>query len=146
METYRNPLDLNPADLAHQSPGILAQLARQVPLSGFVAGTVTTGKKLSFIAERHMTLRRVRMKVGTTGSGGSTVPDVNINGVTALAAGGVTDLTVANTDSDGTAVSTTDLDPANQVLAPGDVLSFDIDTAPTAGADIDVAVAADIHI
>lgn len=138
--------ELLPHEVPHALPGILASLGRVTPINGFVGGTITTGKKLSFICTTPFTLRKVRMAVGTCGTAGSTVPDVNKNGTTVLTAAGVTALTVAHDAADGTVVSTTEIEEDEAEFAVGDVLSFDIDTAPTNGADIDVAIEADLHL
>lgn len=118
------------------SDDTLAQVTNLLKTSGFdlqaVQGTIaaaTIGGRLVATLEAGTYDVELRAEVGTTGTAGSTTIQVHLNGVAISGA----EVTVANTDADGTkavAVAT------SVVLAAADTLELVVSAAPTAGADI----------
>lgn len=74
-------------------------------------------------------LTGLRIRVGTTGTAGSTTVQARLNGV-----GQGSGVTVANTDADGTSVAEV-FDPPVELVA-GDLVEIEVTAAPTAGADL----------
>lgn len=93
------------------------------PLSVYQA-TIATAVLAGMVIRNACKLREFKVSVGTTGTAGSSVVEVLVNGVSKGS------LTVANTDADGI-VKSLDLDVA---LVEDDVVTIEVTTAPTAGA------------
>lgn len=129
-----------PAELADLLPGI--ELNR--PLHGRQA-TIATAVLDARIIDKPSRVRDLNLRVGTTGTAGQT--DVQVKKIPA-AGGAPVDLlnnplTVDNTDADGTRVASSDWDTDEYDLEPGDTVLVEVDTAPTAGADLDFTLNVD---
>ena len=88
--------------------------------------TVAAATIASLIADKATTLAAFNVAVATTGTAGATTVQAQVNGSM------VSELTVDNTDADGTKVSAT---PA-QAIAAGDLVELVVTAAPTAGAGL----------
>lgn len=99
------------------------------------ASTITTGVKATTIALFDGALGNISVRAGTGGSAGATVVSVIKNGVTLA-----TTISSDNALADG-AVVQGDLsaDPLAAVTK-GDIIQISVTTAPTAGANLDVAL------
>lgn len=89
-------------------------------------GTIATGILASMIAPKAGMLRKLTVNAAVAGSAGTTVVQVQKNGV--LMAGGT--VTVDNADPDNVAKSSADLAVA---FAAGDLIQLVVTTAPTGG-------------
>lgn len=107
---------------------VLAALAEgSVSAKGFQA-VIATAVLDQFIAPTAMRLQAFLTNAGTTGSAGSTVVNVDVDGTD------VATLTTLNTDADGI-TKTADLSTPVDIAA-GSVVKLEVTTAPTAGADL----------
>lgn len=132
-----NPTNLSPSELTTKLPGFLKLLQRQ-PIAHGRQGTIATAVLASYLVTRPMTLLEFRIAIGTTGSAGDTDVDVEVNGVSQA------QLTIDNTDADDTQQSTGVFTSA--ALAVGDIVTVSVTAAPTAGADLDFAVDAEVDL
>lgn len=93
---------------------------------------IATGVIGSKVVSQEEWLTELLIRIGTTGTAGSTTVQANVNGV-----GQTPDVTIANTDPDGS-TATAVFDPPIQ-LVPGDLVEIEVTAAPTAGADLTAA-------
>lgn len=95
------------------------------PLTAHQA-TIATAVLAGMVAYKAFKLKSFSAAAATTGSAGSTIVELNHNGVT------VASITIDNTDADGTVTHVAlDVD-----VAVGDTLEIEVDTAPTSGAGL----------
>lgn len=88
-----------------------------------VAAAVLTG----LVAYTAQKLKSFSIAVATTGTAGSTTVELNVNGVA------VAELTIANTEADGTVKHTV---PTDVDVEVGDIVTIEVTAAPTAGAGL----------
>lgn len=124
---------------SHGDDNLLAVLTNMVKAGTPLAvrqATIATGILIRMVMQFDGVIGDLGLTVGTTGTGGSTQVVINKGG-TVLA---TTPAAVANTDADGIS-SSTDLstDPA-AAFVKGDIIDIEVTVAPTAGADLDVAL------
>lgn len=105
---------------------VLKAMAEEGAALNAYQATVATAIIGGHVVDKPSKLRNFRIDVGTTGTAGSTVVEVNVNGTQKG------ELTVDNADADGTGKSV-DLDVD---LVAGDVVTIEVTTAPTAGANL----------
>jgi len=108
----------------------VALAAGELPLSGR-QDTVATGIIASILLDTDKIIKKLRIKVGTTGSADSTTVQVLKNAVSQG------ELTIANTEADGTAKALTIADVA---CVAGDLIELSVSAAPTAGANLVASV------
>ena len=88
--------------------------------------TIATATIASMIADKAGTLSSFRIAAATTGTAGDTDVQVQLNGVSQQ------ELTIDNTDADGTKKSAT----LSVAVAAGDLVELVVTAAPTAGAGL----------
>lgn len=88
--------------------------------------TIATATIAALVADSAFKIRSLRVAVGTTGSAGATTLQVHLNGASQG------ELTVDNTDADGTKASLS----LNVDVVAGDLLELVVSAAPTSGADL----------
>lgn len=115
---------------------VLKALCKQgQPLTAQQA-TVATAVLISYVAQYDGVIGDIGLTVGTTGTAASTSVVVNKNGTPLATAPADVD----NTDADGTTVSADLSGDAEAAFVAGDVISIEVDAAPTGGADLDVTL------
>jgi hypothetical protein len=89
-----------------------------------------TSVGMDWVAPRDCTIQKIIIYQRTLGSAGNTVVDVNINGVSIFPV--TTKPTLAYNDADKKAEAV----PDTTAVTAGDILSFDLDSVTTGGADL----------
>lgn len=107
---------------------VLTELAKggAENVSSYLA-TIATGLLGAMVVGQAGKLNSLKAAVGTTGTAGATTVQVLVNGVSKG------EVTVDNTDADGTVATDDELDID---LAVDDVVQLSVSAAPTGGADL----------
>lgn len=115
---------------------VLKALCKQGQPLTVQQATIATAVLISYVAQYDGVIGDIGLTVGTTGTVGATSLVVNKNGTPLATAPADVD----NTDADGTTVSTDLSGDAEAAFVAGDVISIEVDAAPTGGADLDATL------
>jgi hypothetical protein len=120
-------------DESHGAPNILRQVLQALAEDGVqhsvYQATIATATLFSMIVDKATILRNFRAAAATTGTANDTDVEVQVNGVAVAA----TQLTIDNTEANGTKKNSGDLTTA---LAAGDLVEIVVTAAPTGGAGL----------
>jgi len=139
VESDAPPSNIGFVDEHEHVEADITDLAHIADLHCHIEGALAayTGVGSKFVAARDGTIEKAVIYVETTGSAGNTVVDVNINGASIY--GVSTKPTVAYDDVDGIDSRV----PDTVDLSAGDLVVFDIDSAATGAAGLDIVVVID---